>query len=108
MCYLVRSFVEYRDGHFVAYVKQNAAWMKCDDSVVTRLEGGVGSIWPRLIFLEKMRRQPPLRAVQSSSRVKFLSRLPELLESVVAGAGLCGRGEWLPESKDRLLSLKLV
>ena len=92
VCYLVRSFVEYRDGHFVAYVKQkqNAAWMKCDDSVVTRLEGSVGSIWPRLIFLEKMRRQPPLRVVESSSRVKFLSRLPELLESVVTGAGLCG------------------
>ena len=92
MCYLVRSFVEYRDGHFVAYVKQkqNVTWMKCDDSVVTCLEGGVSSVWPRLIFLEKMRRQPPLRAVESSSRVKFLSRLPELLESVVTGAGLCG------------------
>ena len=92
VCYLVRSFVEYRDGHFVAYVKQkqNVTWMKCDDSVVTCLEGGMSSIWPRLIFLEKMRRQPPLRAVESSSRVKFLSRLPELLESVVTGAGLCG------------------
>ena len=92
VCYLVRSFVEYRDGHFVAYVKQkqNVTWMKCDDSVVTCLEGGVGSIWPRLIFLEKMRRQPQLRVIESSSRVKFLSRLPELLESVVTGAGLCG------------------
>ena len=92
VCYLVSSFVEYRDGHFVAYVKQkqNVTWMKCDDSVVTCLEGGVSSIWPRLIFLEKMRRQPPLRAVESSSQVKFLSRLPELLESVVTGSGRCG------------------
>ena len=55
--YVVTGFVEYKDHHFVAYVKQPRGWVKCDDSVVRVVGHDVGTIWPRLVFLQKFRRQ---------------------------------------------------
>ena len=48
--YVVTGFVEYKDHHFVAYVKQPRGWVKCDDSVVRVVGHDVGTIWPRLFF----------------------------------------------------------
>ena len=82
--YVVTGFVECSNHHFVAYVKQKTGWFKCDDSVVTRLEAGVGTIWPRLIFMEKMRRQRcSAPEVPEATAGTFLHRLPDLLVSAV-------------------------
>ena len=80
------GFVEFRGGHFIAYVRQKSGWVKCDDSVVSRLEAGVTGRWPSVIFLEKLRRQGRVEpAVCSSAPGALFARLPGLLAAAVTG-----------------------
>ena len=86
MCYIVTGFVEFHGGHFIAYVRQKSGWMKCDDSVVSRLAAGVTGKWPSLIFLEKLRRQARVEpAVSALTPGAWLARLPGLLAAAVTG-----------------------
>ena len=80
------GFVEFHGGHFIAYVRQKSGWMKCDDSVVSRLTDGVTGKWPSLIFLEKLRRQARVEpAVSALAPGAWLARLPGLLAAAVTG-----------------------
>ena len=80
------GFVEFHGGHFIAYVRQKSGWMKCDDSVVSRLAAGVTGKWPSLIFLEKLRRQARVEpAVSALAPGAWLARLPGLLAAAVTG-----------------------
>ena len=85
--YAVTGLVEYcMPGHFVAYVKQRPGWCRCDDSVAT-LKNDIGAAWPRLIFLQKLRRHRPVaRASGEQLSIAMLQRLPEPLRSVMDAA----------------------
>ena len=88
--YIVTGFVQFTNGHFVGYVREKNGWLKCEDSVVSRLETGVGTIWPCLIFLEKMRRRQKHFApeIPEGTSGTLLSRLPDLLMSAVTGSAI--------------------
>ena len=85
--YAVTGFVEYcMPGHFVAYVKQRPGWCRYDDSVAT-LQNDIGAVWPRLIFLQKLRRHRPLARASGEQRSNaMLQRLPELLRTAMDSA----------------------
>ena len=85
--YAVTGFVEYcMPGHFVAYVKQRPGWCRFDDSVAT-LQNDIGAVWPRLIFLQKLRRHRPLaKASGEQQSSAMLQRLPELLRIAMDAA----------------------
>ena len=85
--YAVTGFVEYcMPGHFVAYVKQRPGWCRFDDSVAT-LQNDIGAVWPRLIFLQKLRRHRPLAKASGEQRSSaMLQRLPELLRTAMDAA----------------------
>ena len=85
--YAVTGFVEYcMPGHFVAYVKQRPGWCRFDDSVAT-LQNDIGAVWPRLIFLQKLRRHRPLARASGEQRSSaMLQRLPELLRTAMDSA----------------------
>ena len=83
--YVVTGFVEYKDHHFVAYVKQPRGWVKCDDSVVRVVGHDVGTIWPRLVFLQKFRRQYLGHDVAEPPAADLLLQIPQLLTRAVEG-----------------------
>ena len=83
--YVVTGFVEYKDHHFVAYVKQPRGWVKCDDSVVRVVGHDVGTIWPRLVFLQKFRRQYLGHDVAEPPAADLLLQIPQLLTRAVQG-----------------------
>ena len=83
--YVVTGFVEYKDHHFVAYVKQPRGWVKCDDSVVRVVGHDVGTIWPRLVFLQKFRRQYLGHDVTEPPAADLLLQIPQLLTRAVEG-----------------------
>ena len=83
--YVVTGFVEYKDHHFVAYVKQPRGWVKCDDSVVRVVGHDVGTIWPRLVFLQKFRRQYLGHDVTEPPAADLLLQIPQLLTRAVQG-----------------------
>ena len=83
--YVVTGFVEYKDHHFVAYVKQPRGWVKCDDSVVRVVGHDVGTIWPRLVFLQKFRRQYLGHDITEPPAADLLLQIPQLLTRAVQG-----------------------
>ena len=83
--YVVTGFVEHKDHHFVAYVKQPRGWVKCDDSVVRVVGHDVGTIWPRLVFLQKFRRQYLGHDVAEPPAADLLLQIPQLLTRAVEG-----------------------
>ena len=83
--YVVTGFVEYKDHHFVAYVKQPRGWVKCDDSVVRVVGHDVGTIWPRLVFLQKFRRQYLGHDITEPPAADLLLQIPQLLTRAVEG-----------------------
>ena len=85
--YEVTGFVAYKDRHYVAYVKQLRGWVQCDDSVVRLVGHDVGTIWPRLVFLQKLRRHYVGHDVPEPPAVDVLLKIPQLLSRAVQGGG---------------------
>ena len=49
------GFVQYQhERHYIAYIRQPESWLKCDDAIVTKISGELGSMWPSLIFVAEI------------------------------------------------------
>ena len=81
------GFVQYQhERHYIAYIRQPESWLKCDDAIVTKISGELGSMWPSLIFLQRYRRHKKRRLehpVEVTHR-DLLRRLPQCLHALVA------------------------
>ena len=83
--YVVTGFVQYESAHFVAFVRREGKWYKCDDTRITAVDV-MPRVWPVLIFLEKFRRQQGKEQVETGATVQSelpLGRLPVLLREVL-------------------------
>ena len=81
------GFVQYQhERHYIAYIRQPESWLKCDDAIVTKISGELGSMWPSLIFLQRYRRHKK-RSLEHPVEVThrdLLRCLPQCLHALVA------------------------